>query len=631
MFRGLDRIALAKLAGHIEPVRVHDGEALFFQGDPGDALYLISRGAYGVYARSSESSDEVLLQRLHRGEAIGEIALLTDEPRSSTIRGEGDGEVLRLPKARFLDLVRSDPSVGLAISATLIRRLRAADAARLGTPPPALDTGSLEAERDGPARLNPRWTDGSGRSRPNKRAVGLGLSALLFVGGWFGVAPPPGLGEAGWHALVSLVAIVPALVLEAMPDGALALLLVSIWAAGGVVPTNVALGGFSTTTFVLVVAVFTVGAAIASSGLLYRLALWSASRTASFAGQVLTLGVSGAVLGPAVPNATGRMALAASAVGELADALGYEPGSSTASGLAMAALAGYGQMVALVPTSSSVALLALALLPDTARADVTWIGWGVRALPLHLVVLGGLLATTLWISRPWQSGRSKDRMVKALTLQRALLGRLSRSEAVAAVTTLALLVGFATQPVHGVDPAWLCIGAMVVLAACGVLTVDTLRTVNWSTVLLLGMLAGLGSVFTATGLDAWLGSVVVASVGGLASLPVVFVLGLAVACIGLSFALRWQAAVPIVVVAMSPVARAAAIDPWIVAIVTLTASNTFFLPYQSTIYLALYDGAGARQGLFRHAQFRPLSVAYALLVLGGLAISVPFWHSLGLL
>ena len=53
------------------------------------------------------------------------------------------------------------------------------------------------------------------------------------------------------------------------------------------------------------------------------------------------------------------------------------------------------------------------------------------------------------------------------------------------------------------------------------------------------------------------------------------------------------------------------------------------MPYQSTVYMALYSGTGGR--LFRHDQARPLSVAYALLVLAGLAMSVPFWQAMGLL
>src|SRR5215471_13587255 len=50
MFAGLDRITLAKLAAHLEPVPVADGAELCRQGEEGDALYIISRGAFGVYA-----------------------------------------------------------------------------------------------------------------------------------------------------------------------------------------------------------------------------------------------------------------------------------------------------------------------------------------------------------------------------------------------------------------------------------------------------------------------------------------------------------------------------------------------------------------------------------------------------
>jgi hypothetical protein len=55
----------------------------------------------------------------------------------------------------------------------------------------------------------------------------------------------------------------------------------------------------------------------------------------------------------------------------------------------------------------------------------------------------------------------------------------------------------------------------------------------------------------------------------------------------------------------------------------------FFLPYQSTIYLALYTGGGSR--LFSHAQARPVAFAYAVLTVVGLVASVPIWHVLGLL
>jgi di/tricarboxylate transporter len=170
--------------------------------------------------------------------------------------------------------------------------------------------------------------------------------------------------------------------------------------------------------------------------------------------------------------------------------------------------------------------------------------------------------------------------------------------------------------------------AFVVMAGLGVLTLDTLRTVNWNTVLLLGVLASMAEVVSTSKLDTWLAAVLVGVVGTLSAAPILFVGGLALVCLALSLVLRWQAAVPLIILALGPVARGAGIDPWVVAIVVLTASNTFFLPYQSTVYLALFTGGGSK--LFSHAQVRPVAFAYAVLTVAGLLISVPIWHAMGL-
>lgn len=38
MFAGVGRLALAQLAAYLEPLNLEDGEVLFREGDPGDAL-----------------------------------------------------------------------------------------------------------------------------------------------------------------------------------------------------------------------------------------------------------------------------------------------------------------------------------------------------------------------------------------------------------------------------------------------------------------------------------------------------------------------------------------------------------------------------------------------------------------
>jgi anaerobic C4-dicarboxylate transporter len=91
--------------------------------------------------------------------------------------------------------------------------------------------------------------------------------------------------------------------------------------------------------------------------------------------------------------------------------------------------------------------------------------------------------------------------------------------------------------------------------------------------------------------------------GDLSSARLGFVVVLSLFCFGVSFLVRWQAAAPLVTIALAPVATTAGIHPYIVGLIAVVACNGFFLPYQSTPYLALDAGTG--RGLFTHAQALP--------------------------
>ena len=627
LFAGLDRVMLAKLAAHLQSVPLKAGAVLFHEGDPGDAFYLVSKGAFGVYTAGPEGVEDRRVAVLGAGQSLGEMALLTNDPRVSTIRAETDGEVLRLDRVRFLDLIRREPTVTLAIAGTLSRRL-ASMHRQQGEFAPAAKQAALPEAAEAPlpgaagAPAPRRW-------RPDNAVIGGALAVAVLIVGWL-MPAPAGLSLTGWHALVPLLALVPALALDAIPEGILALALAGLWVLGGVVPAPTALGGFASESWVLVVCVLAVGAAIASSGLLYRLALWTvANSRGGYVGQVLALGVAGLWTGPAVPNATGRVTLVAPALAELVEALGHAPRSRAAAGLSMATLIGFGQMAAVFLTSSTTAVLVFAVLPAEGRGDLNWVTWAVYAAPANLILFLGLMAVVAWWYRPRGPDAETASKPGALALQRALLGPPSRQERVSLAVAVALLLGFMTQPLHGAHPAWVAVLALAVLAATRVVSADTLRAVNWSFALLFGMLAGIAEVFTTTGVDRWLAGFVAVAVGDLSGEPVLFIAVLTLLCFVVSLFLRWQAAAPLITIAIGPVAAEAGISALVVGLVALIACNGFFLPYQSTTYLALYHGTGGR--LFTHAQARPMAVAYGIVTLLALCLSVPAWRAMGLL
>jgi anion transporter len=443
--------------------------------------------------------------------------------------------------------------------------------------------------------------------------------------------PPAGLTPQGWHAFVSLAALVPLLALDALPEGILALLLAGVWVVGGVVPPSAALSGFSSESWILVVSVLALGAAIAASGLLYRIALWTVAHSrGGFAGQATALAIAGVILGPAAPNATARVTLVAPAMSELVEALGYASRSRPAAGLAMATLIGFGQIGAAFLTSSTTAVLVYAVLPQGGRIELSWLSWALLAAPANIVLVLGLLASIVWFYRPRNGADPNSPSQQGVVrLQRRLLGPSTRNEKISFAVGSGLLLGFMAQPFHGVNPAWIAVLAFAVMGAMRVVTVNTLRAVNWSFALLFGMLASMSGVFGATGLDKWIAASVSGLVGSLAASPVLFVAALTVLCFAVSFVLRWQAAAPLITIALAPVAEAAGIHPFVVGLVALIACNGFFLPYQSTTYLAMYHGSGGK--LFTHAQARPAALAYGVVTLVALCASVIAWRAMGLL
>ncbi|MDO9011509.1 MAG: cyclic nucleotide-binding domain-containing protein [Gallionella sp.] len=74
------------------------GDTLFREGDTADGLYLIRRGSVTV-SRQREGR-EVVLAYLPAGNYVGEMALVSSQPRSATVRAASPAEVILLEAAR---------------------------------------------------------------------------------------------------------------------------------------------------------------------------------------------------------------------------------------------------------------------------------------------------------------------------------------------------------------------------------------------------------------------------------------------------------------------------------------------------------------------------------------------------
>ena len=126
LLAGLDRINLARLIPSFEHVRANSGEIIFKQGEPGDSLFIIIDGIVRVFLEPGGRSREIAC--LGPGECFGEMALLTDEPRSADIEAMTDLVLLKLSRDRFNQLIKKHPSLGVNFAGLLASRLQQTDA-----------------------------------------------------------------------------------------------------------------------------------------------------------------------------------------------------------------------------------------------------------------------------------------------------------------------------------------------------------------------------------------------------------------------------------------------------------------------------------------------------------------------
>lgn len=122
MFRELEPSQLRLLAFSATRLDVAAGDTLFQQGEAPDAAYVVLEGVAIIEVTAGGAAHEVA--RLGRDTVVGEMGVLTGEPRSATVRAGEPMSVLRMETDLFLALLDRTPSLARAVLRDLAFRLQ---------------------------------------------------------------------------------------------------------------------------------------------------------------------------------------------------------------------------------------------------------------------------------------------------------------------------------------------------------------------------------------------------------------------------------------------------------------------------------------------------------------------------
>lgn len=120
-FGEMDAATLHEFQEQLTWRHLANGEVLFEQGEVGDAMYIVVNGRLQI-AFQEAGGGERLLGEVGPGETVGEFALLTDEPRSATVRAIRESNVVEMTRPVFEQLMPRYPQAMLEITRIIIRR-----------------------------------------------------------------------------------------------------------------------------------------------------------------------------------------------------------------------------------------------------------------------------------------------------------------------------------------------------------------------------------------------------------------------------------------------------------------------------------------------------------------------------
>ena len=129
LFQSLHDDELKEIAVQSRRVEYGMPEVILNQGDSGDSILIIQSGALEVFVAHGDGG-EVKVADLEEGAVIGEMALLTGDARTATVRAASDVTVFEVPSNALKPILEKRPEVIDSMSQLIAKRQMTEEQAR---------------------------------------------------------------------------------------------------------------------------------------------------------------------------------------------------------------------------------------------------------------------------------------------------------------------------------------------------------------------------------------------------------------------------------------------------------------------------------------------------------------------
>ncbi|MCE9578480.1 MAG: cyclic nucleotide-binding domain-containing protein [Deltaproteobacteria bacterium] len=127
LFRILTRAEVEQLARLARTITLGPTERILVQGNPGSSLFVLHAGKLEVIVKAD--GRERVVAELQPGAVVGEVAFLTGQPRTATVRAVDGATVIEIAARHLEPIVRERPVILDELTALMTSRTEVAEAA----------------------------------------------------------------------------------------------------------------------------------------------------------------------------------------------------------------------------------------------------------------------------------------------------------------------------------------------------------------------------------------------------------------------------------------------------------------------------------------------------------------------
>ncbi|GHV85028.1 diguanylate cyclase [Spirochaetia bacterium] len=112
LFAEMSDLEFNAILAFMERRRFKAGEAIFYEGDRGEDMFVLLSGSLSAHKRQSDGSQRWMFDVIP-GLFLGEMSIIANEPRSATITAKVDSDLMVLQGIDFYRIIFDHPMIGI--------------------------------------------------------------------------------------------------------------------------------------------------------------------------------------------------------------------------------------------------------------------------------------------------------------------------------------------------------------------------------------------------------------------------------------------------------------------------------------------------------------------------------------